>query len=226
MTGLDTESDAENLVTLFISPAALDVFLKLNWFLLKLLCTFLGIVAVGISLQLIDFDVKQIIDFFHRKTPAEIELEEKFKELKELNEELSQISEMDEFANYHRKRRVILKKQDEYDKLALEQKKLKFVESVKLNLACRSLVVLMAFAFSYYSKDLIVARVDAELVWPFGFLLNLPWVFAGSDETGKINVSLFNFLILVSIVKTVYQKRRTKWENQQKTSAKSTKKSN
>ena len=59
----------------------------------------------------------QIIKFFYKKTPEELELEERFDELQKLKEELSKISEMDEFANYHRKRRVILKKQDEFDAL-------------------------------------------------------------------------------------------------------------
>jgi len=189
----------ENLLTFFLTPEAVSAFVKINWVLLKVVSTFLGFFAFCISTQLVEFDVKKIINFFHKKTPEELELEERSVELKNLKNELSKMSEMDEFANYHRKRRVILKKQDEFDALASKQQKTNFYQSMRLALISRFIVILMTFAFSYFSKDMVIAYINNDLVWPFGFILTWPWIFSSYDDQGRIPVSFFNFLILISL---------------------------
>ncbi|KAE9550681.1 hypothetical protein FO519_006103 [Halicephalobus sp. NKZ332] len=200
-----TTGTEENLLA-FLSPEAISNFLKINWVFLKLVSTFLGFFAFCISTQLVEFD---IVNFFHKKTPEELELEERYLELNKMKEELSKISEMDEFANYHRKRRVILKKEDEFDALASKEKKNNLYQSMRLALISRFIVVLMAFFFSYFARDMVVAKIDGELIWPFGFMLTWPWIFGSYDEQGRIPVSLFNLLILISLANSAYERQKS-----------------
>ena len=59
----------------------------------------------------------QVVSACFPKSGDEAKLEKLGSELKALKLELHSISEMDEFAKYHRKRRLILKAQDEFDAL-------------------------------------------------------------------------------------------------------------
>jgi hypothetical protein len=88
---------------------------------LKLIATVLGVAAFGISARMIDFDVTKVISVFYRKTESEKKLEAMENELKTLKKELHEISEMDEFAEFHRKRRILIKLQDEFDLLSKQE---------------------------------------------------------------------------------------------------------
>jgi uncharacterized membrane protein (DUF106 family) len=158
---------------------------------------------------MIDFDVSKVISIFYRKTEEEQKLEDLDKELSMLKKELSEISEMDEFARFHRKRRVLLKVQDEFDSLSSKESQSKMYKYVKVNILSRVIIAIFAFIFSYISRDIIVAKIDENIFWPCNFLLTLPWIFT-SSEHGETPVTLFNFLILFSIFNRAYLNQKEK----------------
>lgn len=119
--------------------------------------------------------------------------------LKTLKKELHEISEMDEFARYHRKRRILIKLQDEYDLLCnvyvifafsnlsfsdKQESQSRMYKYLKLNLLSRVIIAIFAFLFSYVSRDILVAKIDERIFWPCNFLLTFPWIFTSSDHGG------------------------------------------
>uniref|UniRef100_A0AC35FJ96 Guided entry of tail-anchored proteins factor 1 n=1 Tax=Panagrolaimus sp. PS1159 TaxID=55785 RepID=A0AC35FJ96_9BILA len=176
---------------------------------LKLIATVLGVAAFGISARMIDFDVTKVISVFYRKTESEKKLEAMENELKTLKKELHEISEMDEFAKFHRKRRILIKLQDEFDLLSKQEGQTKMYKHFKINILSRIIIAIFAFLFSYASRDIIVAKIDERIFWPCNFLLTLPWIFTSSDH-GETPVTLFNFLVLLSIFNRAYLSQKEK----------------
>lgn len=50
----------DDLLSPFLTREAIDIALKLNWIIIKIICTFLGVVSFCITTNLIDFDIKNV----------------------------------------------------------------------------------------------------------------------------------------------------------------------
>ena len=70
--------------------------------------------------------------------------------------------------------------------LAQKANKTKMYKYVKVNVICRIIIAIFAIIFSYLSRDIIVAKIDDRIFWPFNFLLTFPWIFTESDQGGKL----------------------------------------
>uniref|UniRef100_A0AC34FVG0 Guided entry of tail-anchored proteins factor 1 n=1 Tax=Panagrolaimus sp. ES5 TaxID=591445 RepID=A0AC34FVG0_9BILA len=121
----------------FFSPEVINGIYTFGILFLKLTATVLGVAAFGISARMIDFDVTKVISTFYPKTESEKKMEAMENELKTLKKELHEISEMDEFAKYHRKRRILIKLQDEFDILSKQEGQSKMYKHFKLNILSR-----------------------------------------------------------------------------------------
>uniref|UniRef100_A0A914Z955 Guided entry of tail-anchored proteins factor 1 n=1 Tax=Panagrolaimus superbus TaxID=310955 RepID=A0A914Z955_9BILA len=178
----------------FLTPEIINGIYTFGILFLKLTATVLGVAAFGISARMIDFDVTKVISVFYRKTESEKKMEAMENEIQILKKELHEISEMDEFAKYHRKRRILIKLQDEYEILSQQEGQTKMYKYLKLNILSRVIIAVFAFLFSYLSRDIIVAKIDERIFWPCNFLLTLPWIFTSSDQGGKILTFLVYFV--------------------------------
>uniref|UniRef100_A0A7E4VKZ9 Guided entry of tail-anchored proteins factor 1 n=1 Tax=Panagrellus redivivus TaxID=6233 RepID=A0A7E4VKZ9_PANRE len=186
--------------TLHIQTATIDMAVALGIILLKLVSVIAGVAAFGISAQMIDFDVEKVLYIFYRKTEAELEVERMAAEIAVYDKELACMSEMDEFAKFHRKKRVRDRLFDEYTAKAGTAKQSTMYNKLKLNIISRVIIFLLTVFFSYVSRDIVIAEIPTNVFWPFNFLLTFPWVFASSvGDPPQTPVTLFNFCVLFSI---------------------------
>ncbi|EFO15819.1 hypothetical protein LOAG_12689 [Loa loa] len=124
-------------------------------------------------------------------------------EVRQMKSELDALSPTAQFAAYFKKERSLKQLLTELNALTMEREKNSGMTSTLLLVASGIFVQLIAVLLMFYSRRVIIGRINSSYFWPFNFLLYIPNFSASTNVDDNVEgtpVTLFAFLSLVIFV--------------------------